>query len=510
MMNKEPQKPSNQAPVINLSGVCKSFGSRTVLETISFSVTGREGLCICGANAAGKTTLLRIIAGLLQPGEGMVEVCGFNMATDSQRIKPMLGVIFHKSMVYPQLTVIENLQFFARLYGAKNNKMRIQELLEQTGLTPYRYDSAGILSGGMTQRLAIARALIHKPVVLLADEPFAGLDDQARKYLIKLMSSFKNDGGTVVMTTHDINLALDCCDKIAVLDDRKLIFSAKISDINTAGFTMDYLSYARKNSNVFFHCAIPASAASQADDTDVSYLRSFGNVIKAIFIKDIVSEFRTKQTLPAMILLGVVIVWVFRIATEAATGDKPVPAAAVIVAILFSAILASERGFAVEQQNNCISALMLAPVDAGDIYISKLLVNITMLSAFELVAVPAVLLLFNVNASGNWLQLAVVLLLTNIGISSIGTLLGCAVQGTRTRNSVLSILMAAVLCPLMIPAIFALLLLFGSAGSKAIIGGTLGMVGNFKTALGFMAAFDAIFVTVCWLLFGFVVSEQEE
>jgi len=149
-------------------------------------------------------------------------------------------------MVYPQLTVIENLRFFAELYGLKNSNTRIQQLLEQMRLTPYRYDTPAILSRGITQRLAIARALIHNPDILLADEPFTALDSQAAGDLITILQNFKNQGGTVIMTTHHIDLSLNCCDKVAVLHDQKFIFNAKTSDINISDFAQDYLSYARK------------------------------------------------------------------------------------------------------------------------------------------------------------------------------------------------------------------------------------------------------------------------
>jgi len=235
---------------------------------------------------------------------------------------------------------------------------------------------------------------------------------------------------------------------------------------------------------------------------------SFGNVVRAIFVKDLVTEFRAKKVLAAMIMLGVLIAWIFRIATEASILDGSVTAAAVLlVGILFSAVLASERGFAVEQENDCISALLLGSADAGDIYIGKLLVNITLLCIFEIVSVPAVFVLFNAGVGRGWLQLIIVLLLINIGVSSVGTLLGCAVQGTRAGNSLLSILLLAILCPMMIPAIFALLLLFGAIGDNVLGIGVLALAGDFNTAIGFLAAFDAIFVTVCWLLFGFVAGE---
>jgi len=230
------------------------------------------------------------------------------------------------------------------------------------------------------------------------------------------------------------------------------------------------------------------------------------NVIKAIFIKDLVSEFRTRQLLPAMVMLGVLIAWVFRIATQ--TDDKSVVAASVLlVALLFAAILASERSFAIEQHNDCISSLLLVPTDAGNIYLAKLLVNITMLCIFEIVIVPVALVLFNVDMAGRWLELVIVLLLVNIGITAIGTLLASMVQTVKSANCLLSVLMMAVLCPMMIPAVFALLLLFGSVGGNVAGTGVLAMVGNFKTAVGFLTAFDAIFVTICWLLFEFVVGQ---
>ena len=174
---------------------------------------------------------------------------------------------------------------------------------------------------------------------------------------------------------------------------------------------------------------------------------------------------------------------------------------------MFSAILASESGFAVERQNNCISSLLLAPVDAGEIYIAKLLVNIAMLCIFEIVTVPAVFVLFNVSIGGRWPGLIVVLLLANIGISSVGTLLGCAVQGAKTHYPLLSILLIVTLCPMMIPAIFALLFLFGVIGEEVAGTGFLALAGSLKAAVGYMIAFAAVFTAASWLLFGFVVQE---
>ncbi len=148
-------------------------------------------------------------------------------------------------MVYPELTVHENLTFAARLYGVPRRTERIEELLVGTELTPFRHDRAGILSRGLLQRLAIARALVHEPVVLLADEPFTGLDAGATDRLLALFERFVHDGGAILMTTHDARLGLRCCQRVAVLDKGVFAMDAMKETIDGDRFADDYLSYAR-------------------------------------------------------------------------------------------------------------------------------------------------------------------------------------------------------------------------------------------------------------------------
>ena len=231
--------------VINLNSVSKAFETRHVLRDIDLDIGTGHSVLICGINGVGKTTLLRIIAGLLQPDQGSVELCGYDIGRDPEKAKSKLGMISHKSMVYPDLTVVENLCFFANLYGIKDSTARVSELLQEVGLLSYRYDRAGILSRGMLQRLAIARALVHRPDVLLADEPFAGLDAGASCHLVSIFTDFVESGGTIVMTTHDINIGLQCCNRVIVLDKKSLIFNAETSSIDAARFTKDYIGYSR-------------------------------------------------------------------------------------------------------------------------------------------------------------------------------------------------------------------------------------------------------------------------
>jgi heme exporter protein A len=230
--------------VINVKSVSKAFDTRRVLRDITFDINTSQAVLICGINGAGKTTLLRIIAGLLHPDMGSVELCGYNIRKEPEKAKSKLGMISHKSMVYPELTVFENLSFFATLYGVKNSEDYVVELLQDLGLFSYRYDTAGTLSRGLLQRLAIARALIHRPALLLADEPFTGLDAEACKYLITFLTEFTRKSGTIVMTTHDTDIGLQCCNRVMLLDKCNLIFNAKTSDIDKVSFSKDYIGYA--------------------------------------------------------------------------------------------------------------------------------------------------------------------------------------------------------------------------------------------------------------------------
>jgi heme exporter protein B len=231
---------------------------------------------------------------------------------------------------------------------------------------------------------------------------------------------------------------------------------------------------------------------------------------RAILAKDIVVELRARQVLPTMVVLGMLIVFILRMASQSASGSLGPPimgAAALWIAFLFSGLLAQERSFAAEQPNNCMDGLLLAPLDAGTIYLAKLVANVIMLTVFEAIVVPMVLVAFHLPVVGGWGRLAAILLLGNLGISSVGTLFSAAVQLTRTRGSLLSIVVLVLLMPMMIPATFALLVLFGAMPAQVGGTGSLAFVGSFRAALGYLIAFDAVFIVASWLLFGVVVEE---
>jgi heme exporter protein A len=239
---------SRTGMALSVCSVSKAYGTRLVLRNVDLAVPRGQTVCLFGINGAGKSTLLRVVAGLLRPDRGAVTINEYDVRKHPEAAKRQLGMISHTSMAYPELTVHENLTFAARLHGVPNRMGRIEELLADTELAPYRHDRAGILSRGLLQRLAIARALLHKPAVLLADEPFTGLDAGASDRLLVIFDRFVREGGTVLMTTHDTRMGLRCCQRVAVLDQGVLILDAMKEEIDSDRFTDDYLSYARSKS----------------------------------------------------------------------------------------------------------------------------------------------------------------------------------------------------------------------------------------------------------------------
>jgi len=235
--------PDSDSAVISIRSLLKAFDRRVVLRDIDLSVSKGQSVCLCGSNGAGKSTLLRLIAGLLAPDQGSITINGHDINHSPQEARLELGMISHRSMVYPDLTVAENLKFAADLYGV-DAATRIDELLSGTALASYRFNRASILSRGLLQWLAVAKALVHRPKVLLADEPFTGLDGKASRRLIDIFHKFTDDGGTIIMVTHDIRVGLECCNRALVLDKAKLAFDARTGDIDTEQFARDYLSYA--------------------------------------------------------------------------------------------------------------------------------------------------------------------------------------------------------------------------------------------------------------------------
>ncbi|MBC8193000.1 MAG: heme ABC exporter ATP-binding protein CcmA [Candidatus Marinimicrobia bacterium] len=227
-------------PALEVLGVSKDFGRIIALRGVSFSVQSGEFVSILGRNGAGKTTLLNILSGVSRPSEGEVKLFGTNPSDRENKAK--LAVISHEMFLYGNLTALENLEYYSRIYNVPDSKGRIEEVLNDVELTHRRFDLVATYSRGMTQRLTIARALLHEPSLLLLDEPFTGLDQHAIGMLIALLKKQKEMGRTIVLTTHDLHTAAELSHRYLVISKHKIVKDGLMSDTNPDAIRANFFS----------------------------------------------------------------------------------------------------------------------------------------------------------------------------------------------------------------------------------------------------------------------------
>jgi len=213
--------------MIQIQGLVKSFGHTYALQGVDLEVAEGEFLTIVGPNGAGKTTLLRILATLLKPTSGLVRIAGLDMASGGTEIRRRIGFVSHRPLLYSNLTVEENLYFYGRIYDVHPLGERVDMLLNLVGLEGRRHSPARTLSRGMQQRLSLARAVIHEPSLMLLDEPYTGLDQQATKMLRRLLQTINPESRTVVMTTHNLERGLELCDRLAILSRGRIVHQSE-------------------------------------------------------------------------------------------------------------------------------------------------------------------------------------------------------------------------------------------------------------------------------------------
>ena len=212
--------------MIEVKKLVKRFGMKAVLRGVDFNVQPGEFVALLGPNGAGKTTFLRILSSLSRPSLGEIRVAGYHLPQEAAAVRARLGVVSHLPLLYGDLTAEENLRFFGRMYGIQNPDERITEVLEMVGLETRRSDLVRTFSRGMQQRLAIGRAVLHDPDVMLFDEPYTGLDQDASSMLDEVLRSVAAQGRTVVMTSHDLARAEELATRFDILSRGVIAASA--------------------------------------------------------------------------------------------------------------------------------------------------------------------------------------------------------------------------------------------------------------------------------------------
>ena len=231
---------ASQALAIDIQGLTKSFSNQQALRGIDLEVRHGESVVIFGPNGAGKTTLIKVLATIMNPASGRILINGLSLKNDAEEVRRQIGVVTHQTFLYNNLTAYENLEFYSRMYDVPGRKERIHEVATIVGMTSRLHDRVGTLSRGMQQRLSIARALLHKPTIMLLDEPETGLDQQSISTLWQALQSGVEEKRTLVLTTHNLERGLELGERLLILDKGKLVYEGSKQDLDLAGLKEAY------------------------------------------------------------------------------------------------------------------------------------------------------------------------------------------------------------------------------------------------------------------------------
>lgn len=224
----------------------KSFGYRPVLRRVDLEIGAGEFVVLFGPNGAGKTTLLRLVCRLTRPNFGEVSIGGRRLPAEAEEVYRRLGVVLHQPLLYVDLSAEENLRFYARLYGLRQPAARIAEVLEMARLPSHRHDPVRAFSRGMQQRLALARAILHDPEVLILDEPYTGLDPDGAAWLDSLLRDLTARGCTLLMTTHDLARGLRLASRALILAGGQIVASTPTAGLDPESFSKTYNAVTRE------------------------------------------------------------------------------------------------------------------------------------------------------------------------------------------------------------------------------------------------------------------------
>ncbi len=233
---------SASPPLIETQALTKAYDLLVVLRRLDLNVHRGEFVALLGPNGSGKSTLLRLLAGLTRPTSGVIRIGGWEIPREAAAVRAQIGMVSHKVLLYENLTALENLRFFARLYhiAPAAAEARARARLEQVGLARRADSLVRTFSRGMQQRLSIARALLHDPDVLLLDEPYTGLDQDASATLDGLLHQAHAEGRTIVMSTHQLDRAADIASRALILSRGSVGFDAPTAGLTGLALAAEY------------------------------------------------------------------------------------------------------------------------------------------------------------------------------------------------------------------------------------------------------------------------------
>ena len=226
-------------PIVVVAELARAFGARRAVAGVTFSLGAGECLALFGPNGAGKTTLLRVLAGLLRPTSGSARVCGIELPGGGLA-RSRVGLISHHTMLYEALSSRENVSFSARLYGIRDSRARVEDSLRRMSMLERADAPVRSLSRGMQQRVSIARAMVHSPQLVLADEPYSGLDESGARALTSLLQELRSAGTAIIIVTHNLAEGLSLATHAAVMQRGKFVRYDAADRVNVASYPATY------------------------------------------------------------------------------------------------------------------------------------------------------------------------------------------------------------------------------------------------------------------------------
>jgi len=224
---------TDQKVALRVVGLTKRYGATAAVSGLNFDIHEGEIFGLLGPNGAGKTTTIAMLATQRTPSSGDATLFGHSARNEQYLVRQMIGLAPQEVSLYPALTAAENLQFFGRIYGVRESELRerIDKLLALVGLDAHRDNQVSIFSGGMKRRLNLAVSLVHKPKLILLDEPTAGVDPQSREQILKIIESLRDDGNAILYTTHYMEEAERLCDRLGILSEGKLVAAGTLDEM---------------------------------------------------------------------------------------------------------------------------------------------------------------------------------------------------------------------------------------------------------------------------------------
>lgn len=474
--------------MLHLHRVAKLFGLKAVLRNVSCAFAPGSVTLLVGDNGAGKSTLLRMAAGLSRPSAG--EIIRAEHA--------VVGYVGHATFLYPGLTALENLAFWARLYGVSAERQRLLDLLELVGLAAHAHERAGVFSRGMSQRLNLARVLMRPTDLLLLDEPGTGLDAASRALLREQMIAARNRGACVIVVSHDYADDSPAADRVVALRDGVVAYDGPPSGY-VPGMPPEETAAP---------AAPAATATPERPEPEIAVPAASGEeppapglVTMALSVarKDLLLTLARGSGLVQALLLGLLLLFVFSLAQGVGERLSPQNAAAVFwLSSAFCQVLVFNSLYALEERCASRVGLVLAPAPVQGVWLGKALAGMLLLLLAQLLFLPAAVVFLGQELRGDLPAALGILLLVDMGMCALGSLLGALAQGEAARESLLSILLFPLLIPLLLAGI--------GVGAQAL--GAPSPDGP-DAWLGLAAAFDAVFAAAGLLLFGFMYTGDD-